>query len=345
MSNLIRLLAVLGVLGALLAPLVAYADLTPPSTTEVEAVRVWRHMLGANDTLMIVYFNAQYGNQSAQPVQDISKTFYFTYGNSTGTILGNETAYPYFNLGYRKGLVAFYWASDDADKPTWGDLGNITMQGTSLFGGSPPSDTLTLTADDWCSSSQPSAQREDIRQWLLNRLIFLEFNWNEWATGQGYTEKYVELVSTIGGEYYVASAQGQAYLGLTIDNITSIVPLLFMTQTSAISHTERDWTLAQQSIFESLHAGDVLGNAQEGLSDLMGGIGAIWASTLVVIMGCIGIVVLCGYWQRLNNGLLIAYAIILLATPEGIFQMGLMALFAMIAVLYLADIVLTKRPQ
>ncbi|MBV6341220.1 hypothetical protein [Candidatus Magnetobacterium casense] len=343
MTKLLRLLAVLGVLGLALAPLVAHADLTPPDTTELEDARIWKHMLEPDDVLMVVRYNAHYGNMTDQPYQPITDTFYFTYGNSTGTILGNETAYPFFNLGYVKGLVAFYWDADDPLKPAWGDLGNVTMQGTALYGGSPPSDVLTLTADDWNSATQPSSLREDLRQWLLNALIFLELDWNNWAVDQGYTDRQVTL-TVVGDGYGYASPQGEAYLGLTIDGITDMVPLLFLTQTGQPTHTDEEWTLAQQNIFEQLHAGDVVGNATETLGTLMGGISGIWAVTMVVMAGCLGIIIVCtAFWGRLNNGLLIAYTVILIATPEGLFQMGLMALFAMIAVLYLADIFLSKR--
>ena len=349
MSTLFRLLVMVGILAALFVPLVARADLATPDTITIDSVHVWKHMLQPNDVLMVVQYNIAYGNKSAQPAQPINQTFTFTYtGNSTGnitTVLGNETAYPYFNLGYNKGLAAFYWADVDPLKPTWGDLGNVSVTGTSLFT-SPPSGNYTLVAGDWTSGTQPSTQREDLRQWLLNALIFLELDWNNVAVDQGYTDRQVTLIATLGGEYYVASQQGQAYLGLTIDGITGIVPLLFMSQTTAVTHTERDWTLAQQSVFESIHTTDVVGNATAALGELLGGVSPIWAATLAMMVVCMVIIGICTVaWGRLYNGLLIAYVVILIATPEGLFQMGLMALFAMIAVLYKADIFLTNRHQ
>jgi hypothetical protein len=119
--------------------------------------------------------------------------------------------------------------------------------------------------------------------------------------------------------------------------------LLFATQTIDITHTEREWTLAQQIAFQNIHEGDEVGNATGAVGEILG-INRIWASTLIIIVFCLGIIVLCTWkWQRLNNGLLIAYMLILLATPEGLFQMGLMAIFAVIAILYLGDIFLSKR--
>lgn len=335
----IRIILALGIVFMLLAiPLVAYADLNEPDTIELEATRVWRHMLEADDLLLIARYNVHYGNYTAQPYQPITETFYFTYAESAeSTVVGNETAYPFFNLGYAKGLVAFYWEADDEDKPAWDDLGNVTITGTDLFD-TPPSGTYTLTAADWTSGTQPSTQREDLRQWLLNNLMFLDLDWNNWYADHGFTEKIVGLVGTAGGTYNVASAQGEAYLTLTIENIKRMVPLLFMVQTDYPFHEETDWTLEQQLNYEALHEGDVVGNATEALSSLIGGVGRIWTSTLVIIIGAIACVIACQTaWQKASCGMLMAYVIILMATPEGLFQMGLMALFAVLAVLSLVQ--------
>ena len=339
------LILILGLILSILAP-AAYADLNTPDTVEVEEARCWKHILEADDVLMVARYNVHYGNTSEQPTSPIDLTFEFTYTDSVGNVTGNSTAYPFFNFGYAKGLVAFYWAADDEDKPVWGDLGNVTITGTALFD-SPPTDTLVLTSADWASGEQPSTQREDLRQWLLRQLIFLEVNWNSWCVDSGYTYSQVSLTAIVsGGSYSVADARGEAYLGLTIPNITSMCNLLFMSQALAITHTERDWTLAQQELFEAIHADDPIGELGEVLAYTIGGIDAIWAFTIVTMAGCIAIIIICqAYWQKLNAGLLIAYVLILLATPEGLFQMGLMALFALIAVLYLSDIILTSRHQ
>ena len=295
---------------------------------------------------MIARYNVYYGNLTTQPYQDISRTFTFTYTNAGGNETGNSTAFPFFNFGYAKGLVAFYWAPDDDDIPTWGDLGNVTIAGTALFD-SPPSGNHTLTANSWATGTAPSTQREDLRQWLLNELIFLEVNWNSWSVDRGYTDQQVTLTAAVsGGTYATASVTGEAYLGLTIDNITTMCPLLFMTGTLDVGHTERDWTLAQQNLFEAQHSGDPIGDTGEALGSALGGVSAIWAMTIIMIALCLVVIIIAQLrTNKLNCGLVVAYALILIATPEGIFQMGLMALFAVIAVLYLSDIILTSRHQ
>lgn len=315
-----------------------HADLSHPDTLEIEAARCYRHMLAPNDVLIIAQYNCYYASNSTQPAQPIDKTFVFSYTDSEGNVTANATAYPFFNLGYARGLVAFYWEADDAYKPAWSDLGNITANGTALFD-TPPMATLTLSSDDWVSSTQPSAQREDFRQWLLNELIFIELDWNNWAIDNGYTDPVISLTTTLAGDYYYASPQGQAYLTFTIEDITSIVPNLFTTSITQPTYTDKTFDLSQQTTYEDIHDTDQVGIAGAALGDLMGGVSRIWATTLVVLLGVGGILIVSALPQfgfKLNCGFIVAYAIILVATPEGLFHMGLMGVFAMLAVIQLA---------
>jgi hypothetical protein len=346
MSKAWRIITILGILCIALLTSAAHADLAHPDSITIEDVRAWRHMLEADDVLVVARYNISYGNLTAQPYIGINQTFSFTYIDSGDNTLGNSTAYPFYNLGYVKGLVAFYWSADDENKPAWGDLGNVTITGTDLFD-SPPTASLTLTDSSWASGSQPSTLREDLRQWLLNQLIFLEMDWNLWGIDQGYTDRQISLTAVSSGtEYMVADATGETYLVATIPNITTICPLLFLLQEVSVTHTERDWDLTQQSSIETQHEGDVVGETGETIGHWLGGIDPIWAWTLTTLIGCLVIILIWQAWLgKLNAGLLMAYAIILLATPEGLFQMGLMALFAVIAILYLADIILTSRHQ
>jgi hypothetical protein len=338
------LLGVVLLLILTLLPFTIHAQLAAPDTFELESVRCWRHMLEADDVLMVARYNVYYGNVSQQPYQDITETVYFEYETAGSSYVGNETAAPWFNLGYRKGIVAFYWGANETGTPPWGDLGTVHMTGTDLFGGSPPSDSLALTSGDWVSATQPSSIREDLRQWLLNALIFLELDWNTYYSDIGMTDRQVELVMTAQGNYNVASPSGEAYMRESIEDIETICPLLFMFQLYAPTIEDREHTLSQQTTIESQHEGDVVGNTTARIGNLLGGIDRIWASTLVILIAGLVIVYICqSRWQKMNCGLLTSYTLILLATPEGLFQMGLMGLFAFMAILQITYTLFWRR--
>jgi hypothetical protein len=308
--------------------------LDDPENTSIEDVQVYRHLLQANDTLMWVVYDISYGNLTAVPNVAINKTFYFTYGNTSDTF-GNETACPFFNRGYARGFVAFYWENDDPDIPPWGQLGNVTVTGMGAYFALPvPTDTWTLTTSDYTNYTSPSDIREELRQYLIEELGFLELDWNNWYADIGYADRQVDLLQEIPPEYTVLSGSGEAYMHCVWDWSRSAVPNLFMLNVYAPEHTEGNWTLTQQETYESLHVDDYIGNATAALSDLVGGIGQTWAATFVVIIAALAIIITCQVkWQKALIGCLIAYVLILLATPEGLFQMGLMALLAFIAVL------------
>lgn len=345
MVRVISVAMLLGILAGLLLPMVAKADLYHPEHLAIEDVRVYRHMMEADDLLLIARYNIAYGNQTQQPPYPVTESFSFTYHDRYQALCASWDAEPVFNMGYNKGLISYYWSADDELKPMWGDEGNLTITGSALFD-DPPSVSYILSDTNYPTGEQPSSLREDLRQWLLDQLLFLELDWNNWALEKGYTEKIVDLVGTVSGDYTVASPQGEAYVCLAIPNIKKMCKLLFFLQTDDATAQDMTHTLSQQNIYHDLHADDVVGQAQEGASELLGGMGRIWASTLIVIIFGLALIGICqGFWQKATCGVIIAFGIILVATPEGLFHMSLMALFTFLAVLGLVNYFFWSRSQ
>lgn len=318
---------------------------TNPSNTAVEAARVWRHMLEANDRLLIARYDISYGNMSNQPPIGIDQTFYFEYGNTSGVSLGNTTAYPFFNMGYAQGLVAFYWEANATLTPVWGDLGNVTAQGNTTYFAAPgPSGNYTLTTGDWCPHASPADQREDLRSWMVQQLSFLDLDWNNWYSDQGFESRQVDLLLGVSPGYTVLSPTGEAYMEGTWEWFREACPNIYYLQMYEVTHDERAWALSQQSTYEALHTTDLVGNATTAASEIMGGIGQTWAATILMLFAALGCVIACQFfWQKANIGFLIGYTIILLATPEGMFQMGIMALGAVIGVLVIVQTFFLSR--
>jgi hypothetical protein len=321
------------------------ADCYHPDTLAIEDVRVYRHMKEADDCLLFARYNIAYGNLTQQPPYPVTETFQVTYTSEGHVLLASWDIEPVFNMGYNKGLVSFYWSADDPDRPNWGDAGNLTIAGSALFD-SPPSVSYILSDTNYPTGTEPSSLREDLRSWLLDQLLFLELDWNNWGMARGYTDKIVDLVGTVSGDYTVASPQGEAYLAIAIPDIKTMCKLLFFLQTTDATYSDLTHTLSQQTIYTDLHASDVVGQAQEGASELLGGMGRIWASTLIVIIAGLAIIGICQTaWQKATCGVIIAFGIILVSTPEGLFHMSLMALFTFICVLGLVNHLFWSRSQ
>lgn len=319
----------------ILLPGGAMAQFTDPDTVSIEDVQAFRHMLEPDDLLMIARYDVSYANDTDQPALPIDRTFVFSYTTSGNDTVGNETAYPLFNLGYGQGLVGFYWDADDADIPAWEDLGNLTVTGNDTYYGAPvPADTYTLTSANYSPYTSPADIREDLRQWLTGQITFVELDWNNWNVDQGYENRQIDLLVEIPPDYLVLSSSGEGYMSKVVDNFRYMCPLLYFLQTSQPVHVDGNWTLSQQDLYEDLHTTDYVGNATTAVGAFMGGVDQIWAATLLTLFAALGLVVVCQhYWQKANIGMLTGYTITLLATPEGMIQMGIMALFTVMAVL------------
>lgn len=314
---------------------------TAPDNYQINTVRVFRHMLEPNDVLMMIQFDVLWGNITDQPKEPISQTFEITYTSGNGTLLGNTSDSDYggstipglFNLGYAENLAAFYWADDNPLKPTYGDLGNVTI--TDL-GNATTTDTYILQMSNYSPYEKPSEIREDLRQWTINELIFINWDWNQWYTENEYTSTVVNLLAVF-DTYTVLDSAGEAYMQSVQADFREMCPALFLFNSATYDYTNQEWTLDQQSIYESEHTSDLIGNITKQVKTFLGDkIPIIWITTFGTLVVAGILLVSCNYWWlQAKIGALGGYLIILVATPQGFFQMGLMALIAVGAVIYL----------
>lgn len=324
-------------LALLSIPSGANADLPDPDDIEIEDAQVFRHMLEANDYLCIARYNCAYANESAQPTAPINVTFEFTLTDDEGNIAGNVTAYPFHNYGYGKGIVAFYFEANETGAPEWGDLGNVTIQGTTLFDAPVPSDTYTLTAGDYDADTSPGDIRENFRQFIIANALFLELNWNRWWTALGADTRQVDLLTYLSPQYVVLSGPGETYFGESIDGLRTMCPLIFMFQTERPFYEGQDFNQTQSESFKEFGSGTELETFREGVSEFFGGVGFQTMGTLALAIGMIGLMVLCARkWNKPLVGLLIGYPAALILTRISFGEMAItVGIVSLIAVLIL----------
>lgn len=336
-ASLVGALALFLALAFLLfLPGIARADLPDPETLEVEAARVFRHMLEADDILLVARYNAHYANITVQPAQCVDQTFDFTWYDSSSTLISNTTAYGYHNQGYGKGCVAFYLAANATTMPTWGDLGNITVRGTSLFDAPAPEANYTLKASDYSSYSSPADIREDFRQYVIANSLFLELDWNEFWADLGMEWQMVSLTMEMAG-FTVLSNRGEAYWGQVIDSLRDICPLLFALEALEPSYTDEEHPQTQATTYEQRYADTPVEDFKVGLSDFFGGIGTQTVGTIFVV---IFMMVVAGFyafkWQKPIVGILGAFPGVLIFTIIGLPEMAIV--FLMVAMAFLTVI-------
>lgn len=328
------LLVILALMLALI-PASVYADVPDPDTIEIESVQVFRHMLQANDTVCLLRYNIGYGN-TTQPDEPVDQTFIFTWVDSTGnTTLGNTTAVPFHNLGYGKGCVSFYLDSDYG--AYWGNLGNVTVQGTALFDAPVPSDTYTLQSGDYSTYASPADIREELRQFVIANAMFLELNWNEFWMITGAEGRQIDLLAFISPQYTVLSSTGEGYFTQVIANLRSMCPLLFSVQILNPTYTDQEFDQSLAETYADTYEGTEVENFLEGSSEFFGNIGAQTIGTILTIALVLFTMGFCAWkWQRATPGIVIAFPAVLVLTRMGFPDMIIVIASVGFAVLLLA---------
>ncbi len=342
-SSGVRFLTILVCLiGALIPITAAHADLPDPDTVEIEAVRVFRHMLEANDTLVVARYNVHYGNSSQQPTQPIDRTFEFLYIDAGNCTVGNITAYPFHNQGYDLGVVAFYFGANNTAcagnaTPTWGEAGNITVIGSALFDDPKPTDSYILTSDDWSPYSSPADIREDLRGFIISNALFLELNWNEFWIDFGADNRQLSMVDYIAPYYTVLAPAGEGYFTVVISDLRDMCPLLFSIQIIDPAYADKTFTQSLSDTYKSTYDDTPVGVFQEALSDMFGGVGEQVMGTIVTIIIMILLMAYCAKkWGRASPWLLISFPAVIILVRMGFTEMSLMFLAAALGVLLIA---------
>jgi hypothetical protein len=322
----------------LIMPGIAHADLPDPDTLEVEAARVFRHMLEANDTLLIARYNVLYSNTTDQPTQPIDQTFNFIWHNANGTEVDTATAYAFNNYGYGKGCVAFYLAANATTAPSWGDLGNVTVRGTSLFDAPAPEANYTLTAGDYTPYNSPADIREDLRQYVIANSLFLELDWNTFWANLGMEQRQVDLLIYIPPDYTVLSTSGEGYWTETIDDLRDMCPLLFSLQILEPTYTDEEHPQTQATNYTERYADTPVEDFREGLSDFFGGIGEQTTGTILTVILMFAVAGFYVYkWNKPIIGILAAMPGALMFTIMGIPSMAIV--FLIVAIAFLSFVV------
>lgn len=329
-----------GLQGLTAAPVAQAQSLSDPTTIEIEDAKCFRHMLEADDYLCVARYNIVWANESDQPVLSVDQAFEFLYEDESGCTVGNITAFPFHNLGYGKGLVAFYFEGNNtacgSQTPDWEELGNITVQGNAYFGSPPPSDTYTLAASDYTEGTSPADIREELRQYLIAQALFLELDWNQFWVDLGASQRTIDLLTFISSTYTVLSTSGEAYLTEVIDDLQDMCPLLFSIQITTLEAEENEYDYAMSEEFKGTFDDTPIGDAMEASSSLLGGVGVQVVGTIATVLAVIAVMVVCARkWQRASPGILIAFPLVIISVRAGFFEMAIMAVFVALCALML----------
>jgi len=321
------------------------AQVAAPETVEIVEVQVFTHMAEPDDLLYVLRYDIDWGNVS-QPLLPVDSTFDFVLYDD-GAVVGNTTAPVFHNSGYNQGIVSWYFPGNTTN-PSWGEFGNVTIEGSiAVFGSPAPGDTYTLTAEYYSSYISPAEIREELRQFIVAQSMFIDFDWNDFWISGGTDTREVDLLYYLQDSHtYVLSATGEAYYGLAIPDLDTYCPQLFLFNLSEWTYTEKEHSQAAKAAYEEQFAGTPIEDFKIAIAELMGGIGASTAFTIVtVLIVLVNAVYTSHKWNRIYPGILASWGTVLILTRMGLPDIAMVMLVVTAALLFALYGILLKPAQ
>lgn len=166
-----------------------------PDTLQINAVWVYRNCFETNDQMYVVDYTIDY---TVNPTENASDAYIVQLMDGTAE-LASEYPYPYYDDGYVRGCVSFYFNADDA--PTWHGSYSVRVSGNpalSWSGGVPLVSVGTF--DLWQNYDIPITQ-----QIFSERVLYMadEFD-NDWDASFSLLQTYSNgsFLSEYGVEYF-----------------------------------------------------------------------------------------------------------------------------------------------
>jgi hypothetical protein len=183
------------------------ASVPQPTTLEIQGIDAYQNALEDGDQLYLITYYVMVNS-----TQSIDALFIFRLRDDTDLEIASTEAFPFHDLGYGLGLVAFYFEADDPAIPTWGSNLSVEVIGNPFidWDGDIPGTTLDLI--DWNTGTTAETQ-----QMISNKILYL-------ATEFGQSWE-VELVTTVQGVTTLTSA-GASYFMTVVPYLGEIVPYI-----------------------------------------------------------------------------------------------------------------------
>lgn len=234
------------------------AGIASPDTMTVNSIDAYQSCINTLDQLYIVSFSLGY---TVNP-DDLASTNFLIRFKDNGVEIAATTPYAFYGDGYSDGVVAFYFAADDADLPAWGVndisiemLGNPALTWTA---GDPPTITNSVV-DSWNTSDLlVPAKIRILAQQLEN------------AYG-------VDMIELISGSLKL-TAFGVLYFDTVIPNLRAIAPSVLSDVVTQPQYITENHTLAGQTELEGRLSGTIFDQA--GTAALLG-ISTMWVYSII----------------------------------------------------------------
>lgn len=294
-----------------------------PDNLVIEDVQIFRHLLEADDMLMVFYYDIEYTSQPANPA---NQTFMIRLMNG-GTTMGTVLPYPYGdNSGYQEGVRGMYFTA--AEAPTWGGSYTAVIQGNPsvFFDAEDWKETQALTAANWSPYDTQDENQNWLRLKIINIANELEVDWDETLLVSG---SIGEVLNTTGEGYFINAIVG----------LRQMCPELFAIQTEEATFPSATYTRSHDADLRNTLDGTAIGNLIAVIERNLN-VPFIAAGSIIILLIYILVIVSTRKMGGgADDGMLVGLPVILAGVRFGLIPIAGYAIFALCSILLVGYII------
>ncbi len=272
-----------------------------PLVVSLTSIVIFKDLIVTGDFLAVVPYEITF---TTEPDENINETFIFSLLSPDGaTVNGTVLAYPFFNQGYGKGIVSFYFESG----MTTG-LAYIfrVQQNPAVYPAAIFSDFIVSNANFSDATDQSAA--------LKIRIINI---------GQELTIEYSQtLLGTSEAGSTVLAATGELYFLNAIPGLQQMAPELFSVNLEDPDYSKRTWLYTFAESLRTKYDGTLLDEFMTGYGGLFSTTKSASATVLSLFLAIVMIII--GVWKgkaSMLSATTDGYAALLLLMLVGFFPM------------------------
>lgn len=304
---------------------IAMADPAQPDNLQIRDVKCFRDLIETDDFLAVVSFDIGYTTAPEAPASDY---FILRLINSgTGADIGQQLPFSFGLNGYQYGITGFYFSASTT--PAWNDSHSIRLEGNPTKWTTLPTPSVwALTVIDYSSGSGQATNRSQLLTFLITAIQQVEQDWDVMGD--------LATTTTSG---FVLKAAGQYYMLGAIPGLNYMAPDIFLIKEAPIVYPDdKDWS-DRGDAADIAYSGTQIEDFKELLSIIMGSINPTVASSIVVMIGILGLLIVSYMrwntteWAYMVAPVLLHYSARLTFIPWALF--GIFCFLAISYVLYM----------
>jgi len=324
MKSLVRILAVLGIIGChLFLVTMIFATEPPSATPTITNIKANVDLRQTGDVLIYGEYKIPY---TAPPGESADRTYTFRLiGTDNTTQLGAILPFVRFDNGYNDGGFSFYFTT--ADNLTTDQAYTIRISQNPAYFDEPESWDYVMPLSAWTSATSQEDNQVELTLNIISMAQRLE---------AAYSDDLLELLESSAGGTVLSSPAGETYFRGVIYGLQTMAPDLFLVQVFDFETGDRLWGTDEFDAYQERWGAEWMATTTENTSATFGLTTPTLMSVIFGLPIILGAVVISAIkFKRIEPAYLVAALVLILLALMGWMSIALFALIFQLMAIYI----------